>query len=321
MELVDRYISAVQRYLSEEKRHDIGRELKAHLLDQLESQQDELGRQLTGDEVAAALQQWGHPRQVAMKYEPPTPLVSAELMPVYKQTLIYGLGLIFLLQCLASSMLMLQADHFKIIQFILQLIFGFVDTAATVFLVVTLVFYAYSASGTDQSWLLSNRWRVQDLPPVSRPWQQMRTTDLLTDLATSAFLLLLLWPSWWMSAENLASIRVMLAPEIQPWVPLVSALLGVAVLTNLCWVFRPYWSKVTLRINVALNLLFCLCCLVLWSWSTLLVGTENPLPRLLSIDDLNRVLRGFLLFAGLFCLYEVGRDLYRLRQLSVQTAG
>lgn len=321
MELVDRYISAVQRYLPEDKRNDIGRELKAHLLDQLDIQQDELGRTLTDDEVAATLQQWGHPRQIAMTYVPPTPLVSSELMPVYKQTLIYAVGLTFLLHCLGSSMGLLQADHFKIVQFIFQLIFGFFDTVATVFMVVTLVFYAYSASGSDQHWLLSNRWRVHDLPPVSRPWQQMRTSDLLTDLATSAFLLLVLWPSWWMSAEALASTRVILAPEVQQWVPVVSVFLVLAVLANLWWVFRPYWTQLTLSINVALNLVFCISFLALWTWSTVLVGTENPLPRLLTIDDLNRVVRGILLFAGLFCLYEVGRDLYRLRQLALKTAG
>jgi hypothetical protein len=321
MELVDRYISAVQRYLPEEKRQDIGRELSAHLLDQLEAQQDELGRKLTNDEVAATLQHWGHPRQVALTYVPPTPLVSSELMPAYKQTLIYVFGLIFLWQCLSGSMQMLQADYFKILQFILQLIFGFFDTAATAFLVVTLVFYAYSASGADHSWLQSNRWRVADLPPVSRPWQQMSMSDLLTDLATSLFLLLLLWPSWWMSAETLATTRVMLAPELQQWVPMVSVFLLVAVLANLWWLFRPYWTRLTLSINVALNLVFCCCFLALWSWSTVLVGTENPLPRLLIIDGLNSVVRWTVLFAGLFCLYEVGRDLYRLRQLSVQTDG
>lgn len=321
MELVDRYISAVQRYLPEEKRQDIGRELNAHLLDQLEGQRDELGRTLTDDEVAATLQHWGHPRQVAMTYVQPTPLVSSELMPAYKQTLVYVLGLIFLLQCLGSSMTLLQADYFKLVQFIFQLIFGFFDAAATAFMVVTLVFYAYSASGADQSWLLEHRWRVQDLPPVSRPWQQMSMSDLLTDLATSAFLLLLLWPSWWMSAETLASIRVMLAPELQQWVPMASAFLGLAVINNLWWLFRPYWTPLTLSINIALNLMFCISFLALWSWSTVLTGTENPLPRLLTIDDLNRVVRGILLFAGLFCLYEVGRDWYRLRQLSKQAAG
>lgn len=321
MELVDRYISAVQRYLPEEKRSEIGRELSSHLLDQLDVQQDELGRKLTDDEVAATLQQWGHPRQVAMKYVPATPLVSSELMPVYKQTLIYVIGLIFLLQCLGSSIQMLQADYFKLVQFIFQLIFGFFDTAATAFMVVTLVFYAYSASGTDQSWLLSNRWRVQDLPPVSRPWQQMRISDLLTDLATSLFLLLLLWPSWWMSAETLATTRVMLAPELQQWVPAISAFLVVAVLANLWWLFRPYWTHLTLSINIAINLVFCCCFLAIWTWSTVLIGTENPLPRLLTMDDLNRVVHGILLFAGLFCLYEVARDLYRLRLLSVPVAG
>lgn len=316
MELVDRYISAVQRYLPEEKRKDIGRELHAHLLDQLEAQQDEFGRKLTEDDVATTLQQWGHPRQVALKYVPLTPLVSSELMPVYQETLMYVLGMIFILHCLSNGMVLLQAEHFKIMQIFLQLIFDFFDTAATVFLVVTLVFYAYSASGADNGSLLSKRWRVQDLPPVSRPWQQMSTLDLFTDLAIAAFLLLVLWPSWWMSAETIASTRVMLAPELRQWVPFASAFLVLMVIANLCWMIRPYWTKLTLSINLALNLVFCICCLALWAWSTVLVGTENPLPRLLTLEDLNRVLRGFLLFVGLYCLYEVGRDLYRLRQLS-----
>jgi hypothetical protein len=318
MELVDRYIQAVQRYLPKENRADIGRELSSHLLDQLESQQDALDRRLTDDEVAATLQSWGHPRQVAMKYVPPTPLVSSELMPVYKQTLIYVLGLIFLLQCLGSSVAFLQADYFRILQFLLQLLFGFFDTAATAFMVVTLVFYAYSASGADHRWLLSNQWRVQDLPPVSRSWQQMSTTDLLTDLATSAFLLLILWPSVWMSAETLASTRVAFNPALQQWVPVLTALLVTAVLTNLYWAFRPYWTKISLSINVGLNILFSISFLALWWSSSLLVATDNPLPRLLTIADLDRVARNICLFAGLFCLYEVGRDLYRLWQLSAK---
>jgi hypothetical protein len=321
MELVDRYISAVQRYLPEDKRSDIGRELSAHLLDQLEGQQDDLGRTLTQDEVAATLQQWGHPRQVAMKYLPPTPLVRAELMPLFKQTLIYVLGLIFVVQCLGSSMQLLRADDFKIIQFIFQLIFGFFDSAATAFLVVTLVFYAYSASDVEHSGLWSNRWRVQDLPPVSRPWQQMHLSDLVTDLTTSIFLLLLLWPTWWMSADMFATTRVMLAPELQQWVPLFSTFLVLAVLANLWWIMRPYWTRLTLSINIVLNLVFCISFLALWNWSAVLVGTDNPLPRLLTLDDVNRVVRGIVVFAGLFCLYEVGRDLYRLRQLALKTAG
>ncbi|OBP14218.1 hypothetical protein A5320_16415 [Rheinheimera sp. SA_1] len=316
MELVDRYINAVQRYLPEDKRTDIGRELSSHLLDQLESQQDELGRKLTDDEVAATLQLWGHPRQVAATYVPPTPLVSSELMPVYKQTLIYVFGLIFLLQCLGSSIHFLQTDYFKTLQFLMQLLFGFFDSAATAFMVVTLLFYAYSAGGADNSWLLSKQWRVQDLPSVSRPWQQMSAGDLLTDLATSAFLLIVLWYPLWMSAETLASIRVALNPEIQQWVPWLSALLVVSVLANLWWVWRPYWTKLTLSINVVLNLGFSLSFLLLWLSPALLVGTDNPLPTLLTIADLDRVLRNIFLLAGLFCIYEVGRDLYRLRQLS-----
>lgn len=320
MELVNRYISAVQRYLPEEKRSEIGRELTAHLLDKMENQQDVLGRNLTDDEVAAILQQWGHPRQVAIQYVPPTPLVSSELMPMYKKTLIYIFGLVFALHCLGSSVQLLKLEDFNIVQVVFQSIFGFFDSAATTFFVVTMVFYAYSVSGAEQSWLLSNRWRVQDLPPVSRPWQQMNFTDLFTDLVTTVFLLLLLWPSWWMSTETLASNRVMLAPELQPWVPWVTAFLLLAVLINLWWLLRPYWTRLTLSINVVLNVVFSGCFVALWFVPTVLVGTDNPLPRLLTIEDVNRVVRGFVLFAGIVCLYEIGRDLYRLWQISLKTA-
>jgi hypothetical protein len=64
MELVQRYVAAVQRELPEPKREEIGRELQANIMDQLDALAEQNGA-LTQDDIASVLKQMGHPRTVA----------------------------------------------------------------------------------------------------------------------------------------------------------------------------------------------------------------------------------------------------------------
>ena len=82
MGMVERYIAAVQRELPEKKRDDISRELKANILDQIDALESQQGS-VSDAEVAGLLKAMGHPRKVALQFCPPTPLVTAELMPLY----------------------------------------------------------------------------------------------------------------------------------------------------------------------------------------------------------------------------------------------
>ena len=75
MELVKRYIAAVQRELPDTKRDEIGRELHANIMDQLDALQEQKG-QLTDFDIAAVLKSMGHPRAVAEQFVPPQPLIS-----------------------------------------------------------------------------------------------------------------------------------------------------------------------------------------------------------------------------------------------------
>ena len=54
MDLVTRYIAAVQRELPENKRDEIGRELKANIMDQLDSLAEQQGK-LSEADIAAVL--------------------------------------------------------------------------------------------------------------------------------------------------------------------------------------------------------------------------------------------------------------------------
>src|SRR6187551_1297897 len=98
MKLLDRYMSAVAFHLPESRRDEITRELRANILDKLESLAGQQGREATEEEVAVVLKELGHPQQVANSFLPPQQLVTAELFPFYKQVLSYGLIFMFVLE-------------------------------------------------------------------------------------------------------------------------------------------------------------------------------------------------------------------------------
>ena len=102
MELVKRYIAAVQRELPQAKRDEIGRELNANIMDQLDMLSEQQG-ELTDTDIAAVLKQMGHPRTVAQQFVPPQPLISPGYMALYKNTLFMVLGVLFLLQVVDST--------------------------------------------------------------------------------------------------------------------------------------------------------------------------------------------------------------------------
>lgn len=316
MELVNRYVQAVQSYLPAAQQQELGREISAHLLDQLDSAAQQQGRPLSSTEIEQVLQRWGHPRLVAMQYAPPKPLVSSELMPLYWQSLSYVLGALFVLHVLKSSLTLLQAEYFKLLQFLLQLLFGFADTALLAFASVTLLFYGTGFSPQWQRWWSGSHWKIKDLPPVSRPWQRIAGSDIITDIASSAFLLLLLWHPLWMSFETLATLRITLSAELLLWRPWLSGLLLLSLLAAVGWAWRPYWTRRALGLNVLLNLLLALSVAALSQQDALLAATAQPLPALLTLADLERVLRLSCLLAALYLAYEVIRDLRRWRLLA-----
>jgi hypothetical protein len=83
MELVDRYLYAVERRLPKAERRDIVTELADDIASQIEEKQAVLGRPLDDAEVAAVLQSYGHPAAVAARYGPQQSLIGPALFPSY----------------------------------------------------------------------------------------------------------------------------------------------------------------------------------------------------------------------------------------------
>lgn len=84
MELLDRYLQAVRFWLTRAQQNDIIEELGDDLRSQIEDREAALGRPVNEDEMAAILQQMGHPMRVAARYQPQQSLIGPTLFPLYK---------------------------------------------------------------------------------------------------------------------------------------------------------------------------------------------------------------------------------------------
>jgi len=83
MELLDRYLQAVKRYLPWWRQDDIIAELRANMESQLEDKEAELGRPLTATEAGEWLKQMGAPMMVASRYQPRQYIIGPAIYPIY----------------------------------------------------------------------------------------------------------------------------------------------------------------------------------------------------------------------------------------------
>jgi hypothetical protein len=83
MNLLDRYLLAVKKYLPWKRQDDILAELRANLESQLEDKQADLGRPLTSEEMEAWVKHLGPPMVMAARYQPQRYLIGPTIFPMY----------------------------------------------------------------------------------------------------------------------------------------------------------------------------------------------------------------------------------------------
>jgi hypothetical protein len=100
MNLINRYLQEVAKYLPKARRADIVEELRANLLSQMEDREEELGRPLAEAELIEMLQHHGNPMMVAGRYREDNrglafgrQLIGPELFPFYRMILLINLSI------------------------------------------------------------------------------------------------------------------------------------------------------------------------------------------------------------------------------------
>jgi len=83
MDLVERYLAAIERGLPSAQAADIKAELRDVLLSRIEEQEERLGRPLAREELEALLVEFGHPLVVSARYRKIQHLIGPKVFPFW----------------------------------------------------------------------------------------------------------------------------------------------------------------------------------------------------------------------------------------------
>lgn len=317
MELVKRYIAAVQRDLPEQKRQEIGRELQANIMDQLDALAEEQGAALSEQQIASVLKNMGPPQHVARQFCPTEPLIPLHLMPLYKHTLFMVLGILLVLQVVFMTKAWLLGADFGLIRFVMGLASGFIEDAVFGFTAITVGFAVAFNGKQSRACSTNKQWQPQDLPPVAAGWQHISLSDIFTDLASYVFLLLIIWFPLWQQyfAETGAASSVFSSDSLLllMW---FSPFIVLGVLSSLWQLQLRLWSRPMLSLNLIVNLAFVIILVLLATLGPVLQLDTANWSGYFSPEALQQAVKRGLLIASLIPGYEVVRDILRLRKLN-----
>ncbi|CCQ10526.1 hypothetical protein PALB_13930 [Pseudoalteromonas luteoviolacea B = ATCC 29581] len=312
MELIERYVYAVKTHLPEQHRDEIGRELKAALLDEI----DELSNPADDKQISDVLERWGDPRKVAAQYAPPKALVSGEFMPIFWSVVKSVLLVLFTIHTIKFGLALVSVEHFNPISFVIKLVMSFMSTAVYVFGIVTLIFYALSCESPTLSWLEKSAWRIGQLPKITASWQHIKGIDIATDFATAVFLITLVQPAWWMSEAGHAAMLIDFTPQVKAYALPATVLFSASVVFCLWQALQPTWDKRKLAINMALNSLYCVVLFGLMMVDKAIVAKQEPLVFFMNEAFINRnvqVVSGILMLVNAYFIF---RDIKRFKQVT-----
>ncbi|MFC4699792.1 hypothetical protein ACFO4O_06450 [Glaciecola siphonariae] len=238
MDLVNRYISAVQQALPADKQDEIGRELKANILDDIDAMNAQNGG--SDDNVQAVLKKYGHPELTANRFYERPALIAGIDMALYKKVLFHGAAFLFTYAVVLTVFAMLQDDSINPIRLLLQSLMIFIDKVSLLFLILTLTFYYLGKSGSI-SGRLYKTWTLDKLP--SDPSFKVSNSDTITDIITNSFLLLILWTHLWMSNDVYQQQVLSLAPSAEHWRIILTVLCVQSLIQALYRLTQTYWQR------------------------------------------------------------------------------
>ena len=172
MELLDRYLQAVRKYLPLRRQDDIIAELRANMESQIEDRESELGRPLTQGEFEDFLRKMGHPMMVASTYQPQQYLIGPTLFPMYLYILRITLLWAFIVCMIVAAVVtpLTSQGGGAVVAAVFRTPGILLQTAAWITLVFALIDFArtrYPKACPPISGI-TEKWNPSSLPPLDK---------------------------------------------------------------------------------------------------------------------------------------------------------
>lgn len=249
MNLLDRYVAAVKRYLPAGIREDVGSELHGLLEERLEAEREKQGRALTDQEIAAALKEHGHPYKVAASYHPSKALVGAESYALYKRVMTKTISVWFFFVLLVGLYNIFDHSGPWAIVAVPAFWHSVVDVLLFLFFGITMLFHIYGGAleRTGLGW----HWNPLKLPAVDGYWLGISLSRLIVSTIVIVTLLGLITSNVHQYQEAGTSVAV--GASVIKLLPVLQVLALSALLLNSINLFQNHWTRVKLYASAAIN--------------------------------------------------------------------
>jgi hypothetical protein len=328
MQLVDRYLQEVKRYLPAAQRDDILKELSANILGEMDDRESTLGRPLTEDEQIAILQQQGSPMVVASRYRHDQRtftfgrvIIGSALFPLYAKILALNLTITVVASSIVMTTLGLHVG--------LTALFW---PALLQFSIVTAIFAAIEQS--QNKFHVFDRWNPRALPPVRDPLKISRGNTVFEMCfnfifvlcwlhlpgATYAVVYLFLGPAA-SYLEPVGAYPLFYAPAWQIfYLPILLFVLLSLAQQGLNFAF-PRWTRSRLIARVSLSSLGLLLTFLLFRAGDLFLvnpDAANATQYAAFATMINTVVHYSVLFGALITLWDIVKQIRRILRLTPQ---
>jgi hypothetical protein len=269
MSLLDRYIHEVGRYLPPKNKGDIQAELRSSLVDSLE---DRFGPDPAEADVAALLQEWGNPRQVAASYHPQGQyLVGPALFPVFSIVAWVVVAAVLGAQVLAWGVAFFVAgESFSVLETLSSLINSIPASLGW----VLIVFMLLQRFGVQPE-LTAESWDPADLPEINTE-QNIKRGEKIVSLVFSSLLLALvtLFPQW-IGFVTAPGGTFYPNPVVQDNLVLIQISLVAVILFNVYLLWRGRWEFTSRLVEIGLNIFSIFVLFVLVQGHTMWLAARN----------------------------------------------
>jgi len=254
MDLIDRYIHQVGRYLPNKQRADTQSDLCSSLLDSLgvekENDADE-------EEIVAILKELGPPQQVAATYRPADQfLIGPALYPFFR--MVVGVVLVALtgalLLSLGINVFIGQAPP-NLLQpaFIFEFIANLFTSLMSAFGMTVLIFAILQRIGVRPD-TEEGEWDPRTLPPIEDTSMVDRRGTVIEITVSLAFLALL-----WFLPTKIGTVvssgrGIIITPVIKDYLPWISAALLITIVLDLVILREGCWTVLTRIAKIGSNL-------------------------------------------------------------------
>jgi hypothetical protein len=248
MELIDRYIYEVGRYLPPKNRGDIQVELRSLLNDSLDARvEGEAGE----EDVVALLKEFGPPAKVAASYRPESQyLVSPDLFPIFRTVVGIALLVIVVVHAVLFGVsIFTNPDPLDA----LNVLSGFVGSTLSVLGAIVVVFYGLQYFDVHLA-KPSQEWNPRELPVVDTK-NEIKRAGTIFDIALKLLILavLLLYPTY-IGIVLMPGTPIWSDPVLTTYMPLIVAALVAGLVVDIVLLWRGRWQPGTRLAKIIANL-------------------------------------------------------------------